>query len=302
MTSFAPPLRGNAALAALVLGAAAHASWFDLPSGGASFKLLKLDAHPATLALSGAGAGLGSIDPVRNAAIDSVSTATLSAGYGRTYSRLDGSLQQVAWALPWGSWSWNATARFQGFEDIPGRDDEGRSTGTYAASAWALDAGLSAPLPLEGLRVGAGLGAGMDMVAEANAFAGWLSLGATYRPRDARWSTGFALRNLGMGTTHAKELPAIAQIGGVWRQPLGNWTLVPMADAKWVADEDIQFPIALEARWSVLAMRAGYVLGREEFLPSVGLGLDWENWILDAGTGWHDALGFAPSLRLGIRI
>jgi hypothetical protein len=302
MTSLASPLRRNAVAAALVLGAASHASWFDLPAGGASFKLLKLDAHPVALALSGAGAGSGSIDPVRNAAIDSVPTATLSAGYGRTYSRLDGSLQQVAWVLPSDSWSWNATARFQGFENIPGRDEDGRSTGTYAASAWALDAGLSVPLPLEGLRVGASLGAGMDMVAEANAFAGWLNLGTVYRPREARWSAGFALRNLGMGTTHAEELPAIVQVGGVWRQPIGNWTLVPMADAKWVADEDIQFPVALEARWSVLALRAGYVLGREEYLPSVGLGLDWENWILDAGTGWHDALGFAPALRLGIRI
>lgn len=295
-------IRGKAAVAALVLGAAAQASWIDLPSGGASFKLLKLDAHPASLALSGAGTGLGSIDPVRNAAIDSVSTATLSAGYGRTFSRLDGSLQQVAWALPWGAWNWNATARFQGFENIPGRDEEDRSTGTYAASAWALDAGLSAPLLLEGLRVGAGMGVGMDMVADADAFAGWMDLGATYRPRDARWSAGLALRNLGMGTTHAKDLPAIVQIGGVWRQPLGSWTLVPMADAKWVADEDIQFPIALEARWSVLALRTGYVLGREEALPSFGLGLDWEDWILDAGTSWHEALGFAPALRLGIRI
>lgn len=295
-------IRENAVVAALVLAAAVQASWIDLPSDGASFKLLKLDAHPATLALSGAGTGLGSIDPVRNAAIDSISTATLSAGYGRTFSRLDGSLQQVAWALPWGAWNWNATARFQGFENIPGRDEEDRSTGTYAASAWALDAGLSAPLFLEGLRVGAGLGAGMDMVADANAFAGWMDLGATYRPRDARWSTGLALRNLGMGTTHAKDLPAIIQIGGAWRQPLGSWTLVPMADAKWVADEDIQFPIALEARWSVLALRTGYVLGREESLPSFGLGLDWEDWILDAGTSWHEALGFAPALRLGIRI
>ena len=56
-----PPLLAASFLACL---GTAGASWFDLPAGGSSFKLLKLEAHPGTLALSGAGTGLGSTDPV----------------------------------------------------------------------------------------------------------------------------------------------------------------------------------------------------------------------------------------------
>lgn len=294
-----PPFLAASFLACL---GTAGASWFDLPAGGSSFKLLKLEAHPGTLALSGAGTGLGSTDPVRNPAVDSCPRTLLSAGYGKTFSRLDGSLQQVGWILPSDSWSWNLSARFSGFENIPGRDEEDRPTGEYAATSWALDAGLSIPLPFDGIRLGATLGGGMDMIADADAFAGWLGMGATWRPSGARWSVGGTLRNLGFGSTHAEHLPLIAQAGVAWRQPLGSWTLIPMADAKYVADEDLQFPIALEARWNVLAFRAGYPIGRDEALPSFGIGLDWEDWTVDAGTGWHDALGFAPALRIGIRI
>ncbi len=281
------------------------AAWYDLPDGGSGFKLLKLDASPRALALSGAGVGNAREDPIQNAATDSVEKTTLAAGYGSTYSRLEGSLQQASWIVPSGSWTWNALARFEGFSDLPGRDEEDRRTGTYSASSWALDAGLALPTGIQGLRAGVTLGAGMDGVSDALSWAGWMSLGASYRPIDARWSIGATLRNLGVGTTsgdHREDLPAIFQTGAAWHQTLGNWTLVPIADLKIVADEDLQFPLGLEVNWNILSLRTGFVVGRSEFLPSMGLGMEWDGWILDAGTSWHQALGFAPAARLGIRI
>lgn len=280
------------------------ASIFDLPDGGAGFKLLKIDASPASLALSGAGVGSVSEDPVRNPATDSVGKTTLTAGYGRSFSKMDGSLQQATWAVPDGRFTWNAIARFQGFEDIPGRDGDDRSTGTYGASSWALDAGLSSSTSIPGLRAGATLGAGMNAVSEASAWGAWMSFGVVFQPDSSRWSLGASIRNLGAGTTsgdHSEQLPLIAQAGATWHQALGNWTLIPMADIKMVADEELQFPIALEARWNIISFRTGYVLGRDEFLPSLGLGLEWDSWLLDAGTAWHGALGFAPAARLGVR-
>ncbi len=289
----------------LLAAVSAQASWFDLPAGGAGFKLLKLDASPASLAFSGGGVGGDLIDPIRNPALDSMDRSRLAVGYGTTFQKLDGSLQQAAWSLPDGNRTWNATARFEGFEGIPGRDDEDRSTGTYSASSWAVDLGLALAAFTPGLRLGATLGTGMDMVANASSWAGWLSLGASWRPENTRWSAGLAVRNLGAGTTsgnHGERLPLIVQLGGAWHQNLGSWTLVPMLDVKKVADEDIQFPVALEARWKILALRTGYVLARDEAFPSLGLGLSWEGWIIDVGTAWHQTLGFAPAARLALPI
>jgi len=295
----------NLALTVSAIGSVAHASWFDLPSGGAGFKLLKLDATPATLALSGSGVGTPTTDMTRNPATDSVDRVALSTGYGTTYSRLDGTLQQAAWTLPQGPWTVSAMARFEGFSNLPGRDDLDRSTGTYAASTWAFDAGLSAPTTIDGLRAGASLGFGMDAVADANAWGGWFGIGLFYQPAGANWSVGATARNLGSGTTsgeHSEDLPATAQIGGAWHQKLSDWTLTPTVDLKLVADEDLQFPIGLQATWSALTLRTGYVVGRDEFLPSFGLGLEWDGWIVEASTGWHQALGLAPAARLGIKI
>lgn len=293
------------ALAVSAIGSIVHASWFDLPAGGSGFKLLKLDATPSSLALSGSGVGIGSTDFLRNPATDSVDLVTLSAGYGTTFSRLDGSLQQGAWSMPSGSWTVSAMARFEGFGDIPGRDEADRSTGTYSASSWAFDAGLAGPTGIDGLRAGLDAGAGMDAVADANAWAGWIGLGARYQPKDAKWSMGASLKNLGVATTsgeHAEDLPATVQIGGAWYQKLSDWTLIPSADIKLVADEDAQFPVGLEARWNILTLRTGYVVGRAEALPSFGLGLEWDGWIVEASTAWHQALGLAPGARLGIKI
>jgi hypothetical protein len=145
----------------------------------------------------------------------------------------------------------------------------------------------------------------MDIVANASSWAGWMSLGATYHLADAPWSTGLSWRNIGMGTTsgdHAENLPMVIQWGGAWTQPMGSWSLVPMADVKWVADEDIQFPVALEARWRILSLRTGFVVGRSEALPSLGLGLAWDGWTIDLGTGWHQSLGFSPAGRFGFQI
>jgi hypothetical protein len=295
----------TAAFATLVSVGTVDASWFDLPAGGAGFKLLKLDATPASLAHSGSGVARAGFDPILNPATDTIGFSTLAAGYGATFQKFEGSLQQAAWTLPDDDWTWNALARFEGFENLQGRDDEGRSTGTYSASSWAIDAGLSLPVLVDGLRVGATLGTGMDMVANASSWAGWLSLGATYRTAQSPWSAGLSVRNIGMGTTsgnHGTNLPLTIQIGGAWHQALGTWTLVPMADLKMVADEDLQVPVALEAKWRILALRAGYIVGRDEALPSLGLGLAWEGWSLDLGTGWHQALGFAPAARLGFQI
>jgi hypothetical protein len=293
------------ALTAATLGSVAQASWYDLSAGGAGFKLLKLDAAPTALALSGSGVGAPGTDLARNPATDSVELVVLSTGYGATYSRLDGSLQQAAWTVPSGAWTFSALARFEGFSDIPGRDESDRPTGTYSASSWAFDAGLSGPTGIDGLRAGASLGAGMDAVADADAWAGWLGLGLVYRPAGTNWSLGASARNLGVGTTsglHSEKLPATFQVGGVWNQKLSNWTFTPTADAKFVADEDLQFPIGFEAKWNVLSLRTGYVVGRDEARPSFGLGLDWEGWIVEVSTGWHQALGFAPGARIGIKI
>jgi hypothetical protein len=277
---------------------------FDLPLGGSGFKLLKASASPRDQALSGAGAGGPGIETSANPATDSADHTTISAGWIEDYGQLGGSQQDARWEIPYGAWTAEGRLRYQGFSNIPGRDDQDQITGNYAASTWALEGGASAPLPLEGLRAGFLLGAGMDAVSDATSWGGWISGGLRWAPAQHPWAAGIEIQNLGMGTLsgqYRERLPAVVQAGVSWTQRWGDWAVIPMADLRLVADETPVVPVALEARWNGISLRTGFPVGRPEAMPSFGLGYLGDSWGIDAGLGWHAALGFAPSGQITLR-
>jgi hypothetical protein len=117
-------------------------------------------------------------------------------------------------------------------------------------------------------------------------------------------SAGLSVQNLGYGSKsgdYRERLPTIAQGGLSWTFRWGDWSVVPMADVRLVADEDLTYPVALEARWNGFSLRAGFPVARSEARPSFGAGYLGDSWGIDAGLGWHSALGFAPSGQLSLR-
>jgi hypothetical protein len=74
-----------------------------------------------------------------------------------------------------------------------------------------------------------------------------------------------------------------------------------MADLRLVADEDLTWPVALEARWNGFSLRTGFPIAQSEARPSLGVGYLGDSWGIDAGLGWHSALGFAPSGQLSLK-
>lgn len=297
----------NFRLPAIVLASAlaAGANPFSIPDGGSGFKLLKTLTTPRSQALSGAGAAQPGTDPGANPAIDSTDRMALSAGWVQSYGQFQGSYQEADWILPSDSWSWMGRARYAGFGDIPGRDESAQSTGSYSASSWSLEGGLSAPLPvLEGLRGGFLVGGGMDEVSDATSNGGWFSAGLNWAPGSLPFAAGVSVRNLGHGSVSGNDperLPATVQMGVSWKGQWGDWTVVPMADLLLVADADPTTPVGVEVRWNGAMLRAGFPLGQPEARPSFGFGYLGEAWGVDAGLGWHAALGFAPSGRLTFR-
>jgi hypothetical protein len=286
---------------ALLAVVAAGANPFSLPDGGSGFKLLKTSTSPRSQALSDAGTADPATDPSSNPAVDSASRLELSAGWVQSYGRLDGSYQQADWILPSSDWTWMGRVRYAGFGDIPGRDDAGRSTGTYAAGSWAAEGGLSIPVSvLDGLRAGLLAGGGSESVSDVTDFAGWISAGLDWAPRSLPWAAGLSVQNFG-ATDGSDRLPAVVQLGVSWKAHLSDWTLVPMADLRLVADEAPVVPVGMEALWNGIALRAGYPVGRPESRPSFGAGYQGDSWGIDVGLGWHAALGFAPSGRLSVR-
>jgi hypothetical protein len=289
----------------LAVTALAAANPFDLPQGGSGFKLLKSFASPRDQALSGAGAGGPGIDLSANPATDSVNKTSISAGWIQTYGQFGSSLQGARWQVPFGDWNAEGRARYEGYSDIPGRDGVDQGTGTYGASTWSLEGGFSAPLPVDGLRAGLIVGGGMDAVSDATAWAGWVSGGLRWAPSSLPLGVGISVANVGGGTKsgqYRERLPAVLQAGLSWSQKWGDWTVIPMIDARQVADEDLVVPVGLEIQWNGAALRAGFPVGRPEARPSFGVGYLGDSWGIDAGLGWHAALGFAPSGQLTLRL
>ena len=288
----------------LASSALVAANPFDLPQGGSGFKLLKSYASPRDQALSGAGAGGPGIDLAANPATDSVSKTAISAGWMQTYGQFGASLQDARWQVPFGDWNAEGRLRYEGFSDIAGRDGTDQGTGTYGASTWSLEAGVSAPLPLDGLRAGLTVGGGMDAVSDATAWGLWVSGGLRWAPTSLPLGVGLSVENLGAGSKsgqYRERLPAVVQAGLSWSQKWGEWTVIPMVDLRQVADEDLVVPLGLEAQWNGVSLRTGFPVGRPEARPSFGLGYLGDSWGLDAGLGWHAALGFAPSGQLTLR-
>lgn len=278
----------------------------DLPLGATGFKILKAVGTSREQALSQSGVGSPGLDAEANPATDTASRSLLSVGWVRTYAQFDGSLQEARWVMPINPrWNFQARARYQGFEDLEGRDGFDQKTGTYSASAWALDAGFSAPTPWDGLRAGLFLGGGMNSLSNVMSFAGWATGGVRYAPANTPWALGLSVSNLGLATESgdsAESLPATLQAGGSWTFHWNRWAFVPMADVRIVADEEWTVPVGFEARWEGVSLRTGFPVGRPEAAPSFGCGYLGEAWGIDAGLGWHQALGFAPSGRITVRM
>lgn len=293
----------NAPAFVLACLANVFASPLDLPLGGSDFKLLKTPAGPVAQSLS--QSGVSRSDLGTNPAVDSVRATQIGVGWMESYSKFEGSGQEALWQAPLGSrWSFLGHARYEGFEGLEGRSETDRPTGDYSAYTWALEGGTSVRLPWKGWQAGLMLGGGMESISNASAYAGWGSAGLRFSPVTQPWAIGLSASNLGVAGSDRTwvDLPAVLQAGGSWAFHVERWTLVPMADVRWVADEEIVFPVGFEARWEGARIRTGFPIGRPEAAPSFGAGWWSDTWGIDLGLGWHTALGLAPSGRLSLSL
>ncbi len=292
----------NTPVLVLVCVANLLASPLDLPLGGSDFKLLKTPAGPVPQSLSQGGAARSDLGT--NPAVDSVPSTQIAIGWMESYSKFEGSGQEALWQTPMGRWSFLGHARYEGFDGLEGRSELDRPTGEYSAYTWALEAGSSIRLPWKGWQVGFMLGGGMEAISNTSAFAGWGSTGVRFSPSTQPWAVGLTASNLGVAGSDRTwvDLPAVVQGGGSWVFKVDRWSLIPMADFRMVADEDLVFPVGFEARWEGARIRTGFPIGRPEAAPSFGAGWWSDTWGIDLGLGWHTALGLAPSGRLSLHL
>lgn len=290
-------------LAALSLSPLAQVD-FSVADGNSGFKLLKLQTSSRAEGLSGAGsalAGLGS-DQDQNPAVASPGWVELSAGMKSLPEQFGTSVQHLSWRIPAGRGTVTGRVRYEGFQDLAGYDGEDRSTGSFSAATWTAGLGYARPLD-SAWTVGARIAYARNTVER---WAGWAVVGDAglrWTPK-APWSLSASLLNIGYAAkvdTASEILPTTAVVGGAWRFPtLRGWDLAALVDLRKPNDEDLTIPVGVEARWSVLTLRAGFPLLLADARPSLGAGIAWENLKLDASAAWHAATGMSTSMEFGI--
>jgi len=159
-------------------------------------------------------------------------------------------------------------------------DGEISAQNLYLGASWALAWN-------DNLLIGAGLKYFYEKyyLEAANGFA--LDAGIIYKELFPQLDWGFSVQNLGSMQKLAREstnLPLMVNSGFTYR--LSN--IIPLfqplllLDAVFVSQENIQIRFGIEAPvWKILELRAGYVAGNDARSWSGGLGINFNNYLID---------------------
>jgi hypothetical protein len=307
MRSRSPRFLAAVALATALSPAAARAQG-DLDLGTSSYQFLKLPLAPRVVAMGGAGVALaeGPAEAEINPAAAARAGGALVVGQEYPAAEFGTSASHISWNLPWGTRRVAVHARYLGFDDIPGWDDDNNATTPYQAHTIKLQAGLA------GSRLGFDWGAGAawarNNVADASYSAllmnAGLRRGLAAKGLLSGFSAGAAVMNLPLWAGESQsaaepvEPPTILQAGlGYTRALRADTRLALVLDARKVGDDEAVFPVGAEVTYlEALSLRAGYPLADPDNGIALGVGLRWSRFgfhyaykghsTLSGGHGW----------------
>jgi hypothetical protein len=323
-----PGLTALLCLPCLLLAAvSASALETDLQLGQSSFKFLKSPLSPRSTALGGSGAALG--DGVGEAEVNPAAPARSGAALvlGQEYppQQFGTTGSHISWSLPWGPRRIVLHTRYLGFEKIPGWDDDNNSTTAYGAYTLKLQGGLA------GNNLGFGWGAGLafaqNSVAEATYGAALVNAGLqrAFRGGLSGLSAGASVMNADLWTGSNKpagepvSAPLTLQGGLAYTRALKTGSglghmlgtsvrLSAAADARKVNDEDLVFPVGVEAgigeglvKDGMLFLRAGYPVADPDNGLTLGLGVQWSRFGFSYAYKGHSTLSGGHGWALEIR-
>ena len=262
---------------------AASALQFDAPKGEASFGFLKLSLSPRSAALGGAGSAL--VDGIVDADLNPAAAIRDSGGIaaGQAYlNATSGRGDFASWNIPVENYRVTVQIRYLGYDNLSGFDGLDRSTAGYGAHSLKLQLGTAGSL--FGFNYGVSTSFAQNNIADATYGAGLLNMGLQ-RQLPKGFSAGLSLMNADYWTSKAQDgsaiiAPTILQGGLSYSRSLPASILMSVAlDARKRNDEDIAFPMGVEACWqNILSVRVGYPIAQQEASPTFGVGLNWSRY------------------------
>jgi hypothetical protein len=278
-----PALSALLVLFAAACPSAVMAVEFDRAYGEAGYKFLKLPLDPRIVGLAGAGAALadeaGQID--LNPAAAAADSGHLVVGKGYPFAEFQSNSSHITWSIPYAGYRILLNARYLGFENIDGYNDQDKATSAYGAHTLKTQAGLAGAW--RSLHWGATVNYAGNSIANANYATAMVNLGARYFVLPGLVA-GASVVNADFWGSDAKDAdnrkpfpPTALQAGLAYTHGLGaDLEASAAVDARTRNDEQMVWPVGLEVSWrKLLFARAGYPIGEQEPAVAAGLGLRW---------------------------
>lgn len=285
-----------------------------LDLGASSFQFLKLSLSPRATAMGGAGVALAAnlgeaeLNPAAGAfgARDGRSGSAITLGQEYPPQEFGTSASHVSWNLPWDRRRVMLHARYLGFDNIPGFDDDNNATTAYKAHTLKLQAGLAGHD--FGFDWGGSAAYARNNIADVS-YSAYLANAGLRRDLPMGLSAGASVTNATLWAAQTRETgetveaPLILQAGLGYTRPLRPGSRVAFAiDARRVADETTVFPVGAEYQFmDALFIRAGYPLGDADNGIALGFGLQWSRFGFNYAYKRHETLSGSHGWTLEIR-
>ncbi len=261
------------------------------------FQFLKLPLSPRAVAMGGAGAALaeGAGEAEVNPAAAARTGGSLTLGQEYAPREFGARASHLSWGLPWATRRVTLHARYLGFEDIPGWDDDNNPTTPYGAHTLKLQSGLAGSD--FGIDWGASLAYARNNIADASYSAGLANFGAR-RDLPFGLSAGASATNVAFWSGRSRSALEDAEPAAILRAGLG-WTrdlrpgsrLALAVDVMKAGEEDAVLPLGVEyMAFNSLFVRAGYPLADADNRLTLGLGLKWSRFAFNYAYKGHSAL------------
>lgn len=131
----------------LLSAVAVHATWiWGVPEGGSTMKFLTVPVSARSAALAGSGvASPGSVSEAYGNPLAIAASQNSALGFSQVVfsDKVGASLSSLQGVYPSGNWRFSGGASVLDYKSIDGRDDDGNSTGSYGAGAFALQLGIA---------------------------------------------------------------------------------------------------------------------------------------------------------------
>jgi hypothetical protein len=279
-----------------------------LDLGASSFQFLKLPLSPRATAMGGAGAALaeGTGEAEINPAAGATGGGRLTLGQEYPPQEFGTNASHISWNLPWGARSLMLHARYLGFDEIPGWDEDNNASTPYEAHTLKLQAGLAGRN--FGFDWGGNAAYARNNIADVS-YAALLAGAGVRRGLPMGFSAGASATNVALWADKTRETgetvepPLILQAGLGYVRPLKPGSRIAVAlDARRVAEEDIVFPVGAEYQFmEALLIRAGYPVGDPDNGVALGFGLQWSRFAFNYAYKRHATLSGGHGWTLEIR-